>query len=110
MRPDLPIPRSLAARAMATAALLALLVACGGGDEPNGNANAADQSRKAAGISETSRAPAAEDTNIAGEGAKKALAATAPSAVLVTSTPLTVRAYGTLAGNVGPVKIGRAHV
>ena len=97
------MPRPPAARAMTTAALLAVLAACGGGDEPNGHANAAGKASAAAGINEASLATAAEDINTAAEGTKKALAAVAPSAGFVTTTPLTVRAYGTLAGDVGPV-------
>lgn len=79
-------------------ALLALLSACGGGgveapDTITGPAVAAPAATEVQSPAETSAA----------DGTKRALAALAPNATLSsTYTALTIRAHGTLAGNVGP--------
>lgn len=99
-------PPHRSSTALATAlVLLGLLAACGGAsDEPRSDTLAtAAVAAEAATAEAPATALAEEATSSTPEGSKQILAATSPSAGRVVYTALTVRGYGTLAGNVGPI-------
>ena len=99
-------PPSRSSIALPTAlALLALLTACGGAsDEPTSDTLSAPAVADTAAIADApDTALTAAPNSSAPEGKKQILAAASPGTTAIVYTSLTVRAYGTLAGNVGPV-------
>ncbi len=113
MKTLLPQPYAGAPRYLAGLALLTLLAACGGGEEGTAATTAPPAALTAAApdtqaatatmATEANLATAQDSSTATTDGTKKALAAPGATAGTVVYSALTVRAYGTLAGNVGPL-------